>query len=201
MQEVVIVTQNDRGALIMSDKKLPQLVMMLPELSSLPPMQLPEGYSGRSLRVGEESDWEHIVSEAFGRSYQFAETLAKYDLYKPDAVQFICDGGDRPVATATAWHRDKWGDHCGYVHMVGVLAAHGGKGLGAQVSIMALNRMEQEGFSTAVLNTDDFRLPAIRTYLKIGFVPYIDHESHESRWAAIAEQLGDHGLAARLIQG
>jgi mycothiol synthase len=173
----------------MSKTKLPQLAMMFHSLQDLPPLQLPDGYHGRSLRAGEEKEWENIVSGAFNRLFRFDEKLSAFELYTADRVQFICDAEDRPVATATAWHREKWGSDCGYLHIVGVLSAHGGKGLGAQVSLLALRRMEQEGYTKAVLNTDDFRLPAIRTYLKLGFVPYMDHESHQSRWTAITEQL------------
>lgn len=178
-------------------EKLPQLVMIYPDLSVLPELRLPDGYTARSLRAGEEAKWEGIVSEAFRHPFRF-DKLSAVPIYSPERVLFVCDADDNPAATATAWHSSRWGDECGYLHMVGVLAAHGGRGLGAQVSLAALYAMKREGRTKAVLHTDDFRVPAVRTYLKLGFIPYFDHESHPARWKAIAEQLGDAGLASRL---
>lgn len=177
----------------MSDEdKLPQLVMKRSELRTLPPLQLPDGYTARSLDAGEEDVWAEIVSEAFQRSLRF-ERLSAHSYYSPERVQFICDAGGSPVATATAWYDEHWGEDCGYLHMVGVKGGHGGRGLGAQVSLAALHRMVLEGRKEAVLHTDDFRLPAIRTYLKLGFVPSMEHESFAARWETITGLLSERG--------
>ncbi len=40
------------------------------------------------------------------------------------------------------------------------------------------------------LCTDDWRLPAVKTYLNLGFEPEIIHESHPARWKAVFETLG-----------
>ncbi len=64
-----------------------------------------------------------------------------------------------------------------FLHMVGVLPSHGGKGLGFQVSLAALRQMKREGFTQSVLETDDFRIPAIVTYLKLNFQPEIIHDN------------------------
>lgn len=175
--------------------KPPQLVMLRPELQSLPPVQLPAGYSSRALRPGEEACWERIVNEAFQYKFRFADRLSSSPIYSPDRVLFVCDSDDIPVATATAWHQPHWGEETGYLHMVGVLTAHGGRGLGGQVSLAALHRMTDEGRTKVVLQTDDFRLPAIRTYWKLGFQPLIEHESHAQRWHDIARKLDDRSLS------
>jgi mycothiol synthase len=41
-----------------------------------------------------------------------------------------------------------------------------------------------------VLDTDDFRLPAIKNYLNLRFVPMFDGENHKLRWQDIFEKLG-----------
>ena len=53
-------------------------------------------------------------------------------VYKPEGVQFICYEGT-PVATAIAWYQPVWNVHTGYLHMVGALPSHTGKGLDFQV--------------------------------------------------------------------
>lgn len=172
------------------EEKLPQLVMIMQDLHALPPCQLPDGYDARSLRAGEEGHWEAIVKEAFQYGgFRFAERLAAYDIYAPDRVRFVCDSNDKPVATATAWYDPHWDGKTGYLHMVGVMEAHQGHGLGAAVSLDALRRILADGRNQAVLRTDDFRLPAIRTYIKLGFKPLVEHESHVNRWSVILDQL------------
>jgi hypothetical protein len=37
----------------------------------------------------------------------------------------------------------------------------------------------------AVLDTDDFRQAAVKTYLRLGFRPWITHRSHLVRWTAL----------------
>jgi len=40
-----------------------------------------------------------------------------------------------------------------------------------------------------VLDTDDFRLPAIRTYLGLGFMADVVEADHSNRWPAIFARL------------
>ncbi|RKN60016.1 hypothetical protein D7M11_36015 [Paenibacillus ginsengarvi] len=82
--------------------------------------------------------------------------------------------------------------------MVGVLPSYSGKKLGYIVSLAALQQMFREERKSAVLNTDDYRIPAIITYLKLGFVPQIVHKSHVQRWRQIAEMLGNAEIIKQL---
>ncbi|MDW7658890.1 MAG: GNAT family N-acetyltransferase [Bacillota bacterium] len=109
--------------------------------------------------------------------------------FKPERVKFICYQ-DSPVATASAWHQSTNGESVGTLHMVGNLKAYAGRGLGAQVCLAALYQMKMEGRHFAVLTTDAYRIPAIKTYLRIGFVPMLTHESHQKSWTDILPQIG-----------
>ena len=53
--------------------------------------------------------------------------------------------------------------------------------------------MVREGRQRAFLSTDDFRLPAIRTYLKLGFEPYLVHENQRERWRKVLAAIGRAG--------
>lgn len=41
-----------------------------------------------------------------------------------------------------------------------------------------------------MLKTDDFRLPAVRTYLRIGFVPEYRSEEERSAWSGVFKTIG-----------
>lgn len=167
----------------------PQLVMIKKELLSLSSVNLPLGYTIRTFEPGDELNWENIINEAFGNKYDFIQLIQSNDYYRPELVFFICFGGV-PVATATAWYSQKWGEHTGYLHMVGSRLSHRGKGLGLQVSLAALRKMADEGREEALLQTDDFRVAAIKIYLKLGFKPFIVNENQYERWGKIMTILG-----------
>lgn len=158
-------------------------------LIKLPDLVLPKGYSIRSYKTGDENAWENIIKEAFNYEVSFKNSISSNKEFLPERVFFICYN-DVPIATATAWYDPRWGEATGYLHMVGVMKKHTGKGLGLQVSLAALHQMAREGRKSAVLQTDDFRIPAIKTYLKLGFIPVIIHENQVQRWNVIMHQIG-----------
>lgn len=171
-------------------ENLPQLVMFKPTLDDLPKNSLPEGYSLRHYICDDDTAvWDKIVLESFNWAAEFEKVIKADENFKPERVFFVCDG-NTPVATATAWYNAQWEKSVGYLHMVGMLPQHAGKGIGLQASLAALHQMKREGRASSVLNTDDFRIPAIKTYIKLGFLPHITHESHEERWEKILTQIG-----------
>ena len=54
----------------------------------------------------------------------------------------------------------------------------------------ALDRLKRAGMRTARLSTDDWRLPAIRSYLRIGFAPVHASPEVSARWDAVMEKAG-----------
>ena len=103
---------------------------------------------------------------------------------------FITDSSGRAVATSAAVTNP---DGTGYVHMFWSVPEARGKGLGKPLLTETLDRLASRGSFPATLTTDDFRLPAIKTYLRFGFVPVISPEpenDYENRWRAIFEKLG-----------
>ncbi|MCD9020334.1 GNAT family N-acetyltransferase [Cohnella silvisoli] len=170
------------------EKKLPQLTMRRAALSDLPALELPLGFQLRHFEQGDEEKWESIVEKSFGWNRNFQRKIASHTYFKPERVLFICDHGT-PVATACAWQQPEWEEDCGYLHMVGVDPAYSGKGLGHSVSLAALLRMREDGKRRAVLETDDFRIPAIRIYLKLQFQPAYEGADLQERWKQIYRKL------------
>jgi mycothiol synthase len=172
----------------MAAEKLPQLAMIRFNMQQLPEMSLPSGYMCRSFQPGDEGHWETIINDSFGGTHDFKREMQEDPAFKPERVKFICCQ-DRPVATASAWQQPANSEAVGTLHMVGILKAHAGHGLGAQVCLASLWQMKMEERHFAVLTTDDFRVPAIKTYIRLGFMPRLNHESHQQRWNDILPQI------------
>ncbi|QHT62445.1 GNAT family N-acetyltransferase [Paenibacillus lycopersici] len=173
-----------------------QLLMINDNLGELPERKLLEGYGIRSFRSGDETAWERIVAASFGGEHSFEREMAADEAYKPERVWFVTDAAGEPIATASAWYRPQWSENTGYLHMVGLVPEHAGKKLGYAISHAALLQMIREGRTRAVLHTDDFRIPAIKAYLGLGFVPSLTDGSHPGRWKALAGVL-DRNFTAR----
>lgn len=172
----------------------PQLCMRR-NLDQLPELAIPANYSVRSLRPGDETEWERIINDSFQKNdSNFNEGMAKSIHFRPERVLFACYN-DIPVATASAWYSD---EETGYLHMVGTLSSHAGKGLGLQVSLAAMHQLVREGRTKVLLHTDDFRIPAIKTYVKLCFAPFIVHENQEQRWKHIAARLDNPTLLDKI---
>jgi mycothiol synthase len=160
------------------------------ELYSLPTMELPPNYTLRHFIPGDEAAWERIIEDSFQWKMSFDDSIRSDKLFKDENVLFICYD-NIPVATATAQYiPEEYGVNTGYVHMVGVHSSQKRKSLGFLVSLAVLHHMFKEGRQDAVLQTDDFRIPAIKTYLNLGFIPEFIHENQEQRWADIYKELG-----------
>jgi len=72
----------------------------------------------------------------------------------------------------------------GCIHMVAIEKNYRGKKLGVPLILYAVQKMIGDGKKKIILTTDDWRIPAIRTYLRAGFVPVIKSgdADMEKRW-------------------
>ncbi len=173
-----------------NERHVPQLVMRRVHLRELPKIDLPAGYSLRSFQDGDEGFWDRIIQVSFeSPTYDFNKVMKADPAFRPERVLFVTHG-DEPVATASAWQCERFGPVIGYLHMVGVSPGHQGKHLGYWVSLAVLHHFITEGRIEAVLQTDDFRLPAIKTYLRMGFEPLLVHENQRNRWRKNLQDLG-----------
>ena len=151
-------------------QELPQLFMRNNDITKLPPLCLPKG--GMSLHThteGEEENWERLIEKAFGTHYSFDDFIRK-------------DGID--VATATAVEKETFPGE-GWFRMIGTIPESRGLGAGRLICLAALHALSARGYKTAVLSTDDERIPAIKLYLSLGFEPIYTHESHKERWEKV----------------
>jgi mycothiol synthase len=161
-------------------------------LTDLPAVLLPPGYSIRPISVAEGSLWEQVMDQSFGGYYpgEFQKIMVENYDYDPERVRIMFDENNQPCATATSWRQHyRWGSGIGYVLFVGVAKSHQGRGLGYQITLHVLHDFVAHGFESAILETDDYRLPALKTYLKLGFLPRIVHSQQYQQWDTIFTSL------------
>ncbi|NOZ21187.1 MAG: GNAT family N-acetyltransferase [Planctomycetes bacterium] len=174
--------------------KRPQLLMCRPNLNDLPSIQVPEGYEVRTYQPGDEAVWADVVNRSFGGKERTAENAREVIMnrpqFEPDRLFFVTKDGEA-VGTACAWERGGHPEGTGYLHMVGVVPGHQGHGLGKLLVSLVLDCFRRKGYRQVMLHTDDFRLPAIKSYLRAGFDPVIRDDEERLRWDAIRNQIAD----------
>ena len=62
---------------------------------------------------------------------------------------------------------------------------HRKKGLGKNICIAVINHFIEKKYEKVILQTDDWRIPAIAVYLKLGFKPVFTSKELEKRWNEI----------------
>ena len=118
--------------------------------------------------VGEDDDESKFNSSFYGKP-DFTED----DLY------FVFDG-DKAVATICGIYDKESG--MGNVHMVSVHDSARGKGLGGYINNIVKAHLSLDPCKLAYLTTDEWRVPAIKSYLKSGFLPVDCADDMEERW-------------------
>jgi GNAT superfamily N-acetyltransferase len=171
----------------------PSLFLRRPSLDDLPALELPDGYT---LRTATDEDAEQlgaVLKAAFPEIDWWGTEGARKHLLDDETVKttFVIEKGGRIVATASARLVPDAYPGSGYVHWVGADPEHRGKRLGFLASLATLHEFVRLGCKDAVLETDDFRLPAIKVYFKLGFAPEYRHATHAPRWARLGPRLGE----------
>ena len=169
--------------------------MRLDRFAELPPVELPEGYALHTLTERGQQEWIETLN-ATGElgawnDARAREWFAGDHHVIPDGSYMVVFEG-RPVAT-TCLVTPRTAGAPVEVGWVSVSPDHQGRGLGYQVTLAVLLYARVMGWAEARLWTDDWRLPAIKTYLNLGFEPDMEHESHPKRWRAVFANLGDGG--------
>lgn len=147
---------------------------------------LAEGFVLRAATVEDAAALNVVLEAAFDEPWGIDRTLSVL-LAAPDVVRtwLITTSAGQLVATASERLLPDEYPGAGYVHYVGALASVSGKRLGQIVTQRCLAGFAERGLEKAVLKTDDYRLPAVRTYLRIGFVPEYRSDEERSAWSGV----------------
>ncbi|MEM7028856.1 MAG: GNAT family N-acetyltransferase [Chloroflexota bacterium] len=195
----------------MTNKKAPStpqlnlpISMVRDTLDNLPTYSVPSPYVLRWYQPGDEIHWLDIQVQ----SNDFAMNLS-LERYRKSFGQdvsvlaerqaFLCDQTGYPIGTASAWFDDDYaGQAFGQVHWVAIRPNWQGKGLGNALLSTICHRLRDLGHGQTYLHTSTARTPAIKLYLKFGFVPEIrgDGQADREAWALVKQAMSHSALAA-----
>ena len=164
-----------------------QLVMKRPPGAAPLPPESP--IEVREATRGDAEGIARVLGAAFPE-LEWDIARADKDLFDPEdvAATYVVEEHGRIVATASVRYHERFSG-AGYVHWVGVDPAQRGRRLGTVVMERVMRRFLADGRTFSILETDDFRLPAIASYLGQGFIPHYTDPDHEERWSKVFEQL------------
>ena len=133
--------------------------------------------------------WIHACEKLYDRVYtldEFREEMIDDPECGPERIFFICRKSDGAVAgTATA----KLGE-VAILHNVGMAVEFMGMRLSRALCAAPVDYMFRHGAHRIQLSSDDFRVPALKTYLALGFRPWYKNEVFAERWRAVFEANG-----------
>jgi mycothiol synthase len=167
-----------------------QLIMYRKNLENVPETRPPKGYRIRFYEDGDHEALAGVFQQCFDPGWssdRVLKTFVEDSLWSPYRMCVLCRGAE-VIGTATAWESRQRPGH-GMLHYLAVLPAHRGKHLGFMLAARVLVLLKGMGYADAWLSTDDFRLPAIRTYLALGFDPVCTDKSHAERWEIVRHKL------------
>lgn len=166
-----------------------QLVMQRPHLDDLPePGPLPAGYRLRPYDAGHDRpSLVATLADSFREPWDEARLDRELTAAPDVQAVYVVARGDAVVGTASCRYIPARFPDAGYVHWVGVAPEHLRLGIASALLARVLRDFRERGYAAAALETDDFRIPAIRSYLKFGFLPTYDvqGEDHRARWARL----------------
>ncbi len=170
----------------------PQLLMWFPSGQSIPEKNVPNGFVYRSFKGGDETAWCDLLNANGQLGVWDRERIENEQLpiLAEDGQSFISSADGKLVACAGVYDRERVDGPCWEIGWIAVDPAYQGLGLGRSVAAEALRFTRRLAKRPVYLLTDDFRIPAIKTYLKLGFVPDWSHPSYEDRWKDIFASLG-----------
>lgn len=182
-----------------------QLLMVWRNDSPLAPLALPEGYRFHNWRRGGD---EILSYEKYREcwikmwSAEGIERITKWfdevynDALVPDDGFFtiLYDEGE-PVAVSCIQIGEHTPDSA-TVHAVAASTDHKGKGLGRIITQAVMLEAQKRGIYETYLTTDDWRIPAVKIYLDLGFRPVLWDSDMRERWMKLLEFFGRYDVPA-----
>ena len=177
----------------LSARRRPQLHMLWPEspLRSPPPFTPPDGLQLRTYRRGDEPALVYLMGRAGFAGWGAARVTECMGRALPDGYFVVAETDTNRIVAATlaAHNPSPLHPSGGELCWVAADPDYRRRGLGYAVCAAATCRLLRAGYRRIYLKTDDFRLPAINLYLRLGYVPFLFEESMAARWEKICDRL------------
>ncbi|MGW0229899.1 GNAT family N-acetyltransferase [Actinopolymorpha singaporensis] len=173
-----------------------QLRMLWPagEAPAAEATQLPDGYALRQGRADQDVPaFRELMARVELGTWDDDKLTEVLESVVPDGWHLVVHEPTGMVVATGMSQRRPVPDLYPNGHEVGWIAAHpdhSGRGLGRAVTAAATARLVELGAKCVYLQTDDFRLPALHTYLRLGFRPHLWAAGMVERWREICERLG-----------
>jgi mycothiol synthase len=166
-----------------------QLQMIWPEtrLAQRPEWQMPAEYRLRNFREGDEAAYLELMHCAGFTEWNEDNLNAVVQNAVPGGIIFAEHIASASLAaTAMGWYKPSLLFPDAYeMGWVAAKPTHRGKGLGQIVTAAATRVLLDYGAGLIYLQTDDWRLPAIKGYLKLGYVPVYHQPDMKGRWQEV----------------
>ena len=176
-----------------AEQEKPQLHMVwpTPKRPCCPAISLAPGYTIRTFREGDEPAFLHLMSLSDFDPWDDEKLLDNINKIIPGGWFFAVDRTGQIVATAMGQHNySGLSPFTGDIGWVFCHPDHRGKSLGLALCARVTQRFLDAGYTKIQLHTEYHRLPAIKTYLKLGYVPSVVSSEDAELWADVCEQLG-----------
>lgn len=150
---------------------------------------VPPGYELRSVSLEDKHSYTQTFLTAFDDPSPFGD-LMKHAL--PEGffvVEHLPTATVVAASTAAVYEKSQHPDG----HSLQWVVAHSdhrGTGAGQATIVAATRTLADQAPNYSYLSTDDFRIPAISIYLKLGWKPLLFQEGQIGRWATVFEVLG-----------
>lgn len=137
--------------------------------------QMPQGYSIRSLRPGEEAKLAEIQNASFGGQWGFSPNTESHIIHSlnapgvsPEDILLLVRGEE---IAGYCWTKMEGGPELqiGIIGMIGVAPQFRGSGLGRVTLLNSMQRLAEKGSNVVELEVDSENPPARELYASVGF--------------------------------
>lgn len=153
--------------------------------------QVPDGYRLRNFQSGDEQAYIQLLRSAGFKDWDENNLKKVLTDAVNDGIFFIehTDTSEIVATTVAGDKPSKYFESGGELGWVACHPDHTGKRFGFITCAAVTARFLELGYKQIYLSTDDFRLPAIKTYLNLGYVPMYHQEDMPERWAEVFKLL------------
>ncbi|HEV7300131.1 MAG TPA: GNAT family N-acetyltransferase [Tepidisphaeraceae bacterium] len=169
-----------------------QLNMIFPDRAATPPADVPPGYALRPFDAARDVPAYAALMNKAGFGDWPPDRVLSTSRNALDSGHLVIEHLETRalVATALANHSPSaLHPNGGELGWVAADPAHAGRGLGRAACAAVVALLRTRGYRRLFLLTDDFRLPAIAIYLRLGFEPLLHNNAMPIRWDAVRTAL------------
>ena len=175
-----------------TEQEKPQLHMVWPtaERPDRAAVAPAPGYAIRVYQEGDEEAFLRLMSLSDFDPWDGEKLTYNINRVIPDGWFFAEDSDGQIVATAMGLHNySGLSPFTGDVGWVFCHPDHRGNALGLALCARVTQRFLDAGYAKIQLHTEYYRLPAIKTYLNLGYVPAITSSEEADLWADVCGHL------------